>query len=115
MSNRFHFLGADTDANGKEFVYILDTSTGDTLKSPVRGMSPDKKEPAGVFVAPEVKTEPVNTETKAKVEHDPTGDLVPPGTRKLGRKVPPAFLGNIDKMHMDPGKTGGVTDIILPK
>lgn len=50
----------------------------------------------------------------AEEEHDPTGDMETPEQRavRLGnKKVPPVFLGSIDRMSLDPAKTDGKTDI----
>lgn len=48
------------------------------------------------------------------VVKDPAGDMETPEQRKarLGTgKVPPAFLGDIRRMHLDPAKTDGKTDV----
>lgn len=64
-----------------------------------------------VFTAPSAvkKEEPV-----IKVVQDPAGDMETTEQRKtrLGKgKVPPAFLGDIRRMHLDPAKTDGKTDV----
>lgn len=51
---------------------------------------------------------------KDPVKHDAAGDMETPEQRKarLGSgKVPPAFLGDIRRMHLDPAKTDGKTDV----
>lgn len=58
----------------------------------------------------EEKTAPV------VVKHDPAGEMETPEQRKvrLGQgKVPPAFLGDIRRMNLDPAKTDGKTDVTL--
>jgi hypothetical protein len=49
-----------------------------------------------------------------KKETDPTGELETSEQRKARlsqRKVPPVFLGDIRKMHLDPSLTDGKTDV----
>lgn len=57
---------------------------------------------------------PAFAEEKDESKHDPSGDMETPEQRKsrLGSgKVPPAFLGDIRRMSLDPAKTDGKTDV----
>lgn len=117
--NRFAFLGSQTDEAGQEWCYVLDTQTGTTLKSPVKAFGGGVGETvvrAAVAKttmfgdAPAVKEAPV---VPAKLA-DASGDMETPEQRqaRLGKnKVPPAFLGDIRRMHLDPAKTDGKTDV----
>lgn len=117
--NRFQFLGAQTDGAGQEWCYILDTQTGQTLKSPVAiaGAAPVRTSGGAnskeLFTAPSaVAVPPAVVEQKKPA--DPAGDIETPAQReeRIGRnKVPPAFMGDIRRMHLDPAKTDGKTDI----
>ncbi len=120
--NRFQFLGAQTDGAGQEWCYILDTQTGATLKSPVSiaGAAPVKTSSTTTSARPELFTAPRAVEDPAAVVEqrksaDPAGDIETPKQREERinnrNKVPPAFLGDIRRMHLDPAKTDGKTDI----
>lgn len=117
--NRFQFLGAQTDESGQEWCYVFDTQTNVTLKSmvktfggvadPAKPIIKDARAPGAIFAAPSaVEQKP------PEKEHDPTGEMETPEQRALrlkGNKVPPAFLGDIRRMHQDPAKTDGRTDV----
>ncbi len=122
--NRFQFLGSQVE-NGQEFCFILDTQTGETLKSPVKTftVNPTFKPPTTGAAIPAPMTftpGPVRDITPTAPvavteKKDPAGDIETPEQRKVrlgGNKVPPAFLGDIRRMNMDPSKNAnGVTDV----
>lgn len=124
--NRFQFLGAQTDASGQEWCYVLDTQTYTTLKSPVKTMGgvstsdkpviPDST--GGPVPAPMMFSKETGVHTSAPVTppapKDPAGEIetVEDREKRLkGNKVPPAFLGDIRRMNLDPSKTDGRTDV----
>ncbi len=117
--NRYTLLGTQFDTAGQEWAYVFDSQTGETFKSAVRAAQTIA---TSVFVPPPNAMPPLSTGAQSftppiipKVERDPAGEVETPEQRiaRLGtKKVPPAFLGNTAKMGMDPGKTGGVTDVM---
>ena len=120
--NRFAFLGAQTDDQGVEWCYVLDTKTGTTLKSRVQQMGanasdkPDVKYtgdhgPESVVFPVDTVTAPGAVKEEPDKQKDPNGEMETAEERaaRLKKpKVPPAFS---PKMYLDPGKTGGVTDV----
>ena len=121
--NRYAFLGAQTDEKGVEWCYILDTQTGTTHKSPVKafGAAPEERrvettttERGPVFPIDTVAAPGAVKKEAGAGKPDPVGELETAEQRtfRLAHpKVPAAFS---PRMHMDPGKTGGVTDVTQP-
>lgn len=123
---RYVFLKTEIFQEG-EFAYVLDTEEGVVLKSEVRlvgqlgsGAIEKTKSPAPSVVTPlhGVKKDVVLSHSEEpiakKVPADPAGELETPEQRKarLGTsKVPPAFLGDTRRMHLDPSLTDGRTDV----
>ncbi len=113
--NRFNFLGAEKDEQGIEWCFIFDSETGDTLKSRVRMVS--KIEGTAPRPPVRIPVEHIGAEVTpppTKVAGDPAGEMETPEQRKArlgGPKVPPAFLGNISRMNLDPSKNDGRTDV----
>lgn len=115
--NRFVLLGSQTDAAGQEWCYILDTESGVTFKSIVQpfGGAGERTIPTSVtkpvFTATVAVKEPPNT----AVKHDPAGEVETKEQRDIriaGHKVPPAFMGDIRRMNLDPAKSpNGITDV----
>lgn len=117
--NRFEFLKTVFEGS-QEMAYVLDTETGTVIKSPVMyaGDLTPKREMATehkpLFTAPSAVDQRPPVRVVVQEIKDPAGDLETPEERALrlkGPKVPPAFLGDIRKMHLDPGKTDGKTDV----
>lgn len=120
---RLQFLKTDI-IDGREFAYVFDMDTGVVYRSEVRTM-PTATMPLGAAAeVPRRDTSvpfPVNSSSSsapaapgAVRETDPTGEMETPEQRtaRISRhRVPPAFLGNIAKMHMDPSLTDGRTDV----
>lgn len=110
---RFQFLGTQQDESGQEWCYVLDTELGATLKSPVKsiGMAEARANGRTIFTAPGAVKDAIPEPQKSS---DPAGDVETAEDREKrlkGGKVPPAFLGDIRRMNLDPSKTDGRTDV----
>lgn len=120
--NRFAFLGTQTDEQGVEWCYILDTKNGTTVKSRVQqigAVAPVEEHKTVTTTAEKGPVFPEDTVTApGAVKEDPLfgkpnaeGELETKEQREYRLahpKVPSAFSA---KMGMDPGKTDGVTDV----
>lgn len=114
--NRFVLLGSQFDTAGQEWAYVFDSQTGETFKSPVRAVGAQREvapvfAPAPVAFTPSGFTAPSavkKVEDPAVKPHPAHGTLTmeTPEEREIRlksrHKVPPAFLGNIDRMGIDP-------------
>lgn len=117
--NRFAFIGTQVDEHGQEWCYVLDTQTGTTLKSPVKTMGAGQEQKAPPGPTAKSVVFPVDTVTapvavKDDKPKDPAGEIETKEEREkrlAGNKVPPAFLGDIRRMSLDPAKTDGRTDV----
>lgn len=124
-----------------EMAYLLDTITGTVYRSIVKDMptvtggggtsgsysfvsteAPNYSTRA--IVTPAISTDggsgtvspPALLTPTATASKDPAGDIMTVEERqeqlKKQRKVPPAFLGGIDRMGLDPAKNAnGITDV----
>lgn len=118
--------------DGKEYCYVFDTRDGYTIKSPVRSFGGEVLTPrnpvfplfdgngAGPRNIATLPTFPTGGGTKiistegTTTKLDPAGEMETKEQReaRLSRnKVPPAFLGDIRRMHLDPSKNDGRSDI----
>jgi hypothetical protein len=86
-------------------------SEGDVVTTPVRT---DVSSGGQIVVTPTAPFTPTAPVISAVEKNDPAGEVETPEQRqkRLGvNKVPPAFLGDIRRMNLDPSKTDGKTDI----
>jgi hypothetical protein len=87
-------------------------SEGDVVVTPVRTEVSSGGQTVVTPTAPFTVTAPILSAVATK--SDPAGEVETPEQRqkRLGvNKVPPAFLGDIRRMNLDPAKTDGKTDI----
>ncbi len=116
--NRFQFLKVEMQGT-EEVAYVLDMQSGDVFRSRVKEFTAPtismpfmvtKNAPVPLGLNTPTPTAPVAVTEKK----DPAGDIETPDQRKIrlgGNKVPPAFLGDIRRMQVDPSKSNGVTDV----
>lgn len=121
---RYQFLKIEKEFNNStntgpisvEYAYILDTQTGEVLKTIVKSFV------GGVFGAASgtvgatsdnksVYVPPTNNALIAKAKEDVVYDENNPAPRT--KKVPPAFMGNMNKMYNSP-ESGRETDVTHP-
>lgn len=121
---KYEFLSKEW-VGDREVAYILNTETGEVFRTIVKEFQPTAAKATvpkpfptagGPVPAPMTFTASSAVDMAPPAEpQDPAGDLETAEQRadRIGRrKVPPAFLGDIRKMHLDPGKTDGNTDVL---
>lgn len=112
--NRFQFLFSQVDGMGQEIIYLMDNTSGQVYKTIALPLGQQTTTLSTAYIPPVTMptfVPPTNhvvipvAET-AIAKGDPAGDIMTVEERRAQlnstRKVPPAFLGNVDRMGVDP-------------